>query len=126
MRLPTRQLHDFRQGRSLGTSHQRDDVAIFDVRSHGYYDRGKMRIRNSTRIEPNVLTGQVHLLPKDRKIVLYCTCYREATAVKVARALAEKGISSTAIRGGLEGWKKAALPMEPVPPTDLVTLPKFS
>jgi len=31
----------------------------------------------------------------DRDIVLYCTCYREATAVKVARALADKGIRST-------------------------------
>jgi membrane protein DedA with SNARE-associated domain/rhodanese-related sulfurtransferase len=104
----------------------RDNVAIFDVRSHGYYDKGTMRIRNSTRIEPNMLAGQLDLLPKDRKIVLYCTCYREATSVMVARALAGKGISSAVIRGGLEGWKKASLPLEPVPAADVVTLPKFS
>jgi rhodanese-related sulfurtransferase len=103
-----------------------DNVAIFDVRSHGYYDKGATRIRNSVRIEPNMLTEQLDLLPPDKTVVLYCTCYREATAKLVARRLADKGIRSTVIRGGLEGWKKAALPLEPVPITDVVMLPKFS
>jgi membrane protein DedA with SNARE-associated domain/rhodanese-related sulfurtransferase len=104
----------------------RENVAIFDVRSHGYYDQGTMRIRNSTRLEPNALTEQLKLLPKDREIVLYCTCLREATAVHVARTLAERGIPSAVIRGGLGAWKKAALPLEPVPATDVVMLPKFA
>jgi hypothetical protein len=30
------------------------------------------------------------------------------------------------IKGGLEGWKKASLPLEPVPPGEVVMLPKFS
>ncbi len=104
----------------------RDNVAIFDVRSHGYYDEGTMRIRNSTRLEPNALTGQLRLLPKDKEIVLYCTCLREATAVQVARTLAERGIPSAVIRGGLSAWKKALLPLEPVPASDVVMLPKFA
>lgn len=105
---------------------RRENVAIFDVRSHGYYDEGTMRIRNSKRFEPNALTEQLRLLPKDREIVLYCTCLREATAVQVARTLAERGIPSAVIRGGLSAWKKASLPLEPVPLSDVVLLPKFA
>jgi membrane protein DedA with SNARE-associated domain len=104
----------------------RDNVAIFDVRSHGYYDEGTMRIKDSVRIEPNALSEQLGLLPKDKEIVLYCTCYREATAVRVARTLAERGIPSAVIRGGLTAWKKSSLPLEPVPADDVVMLPKFS
>jgi membrane protein DedA with SNARE-associated domain/rhodanese-related sulfurtransferase len=102
------------------------EVAIFDVRSHGYYDPGTMRIHGSHRLEPNALADHLELLPKHREIVLYCTCVREATAVRVARMLAERGIPSAVLVGGLNAWKKADLPLEPVPATDVVELPKFA
>jgi rhodanese-related sulfurtransferase len=104
----------------------RDNVAIFDVRSHGYYEEGTMRIKESLRLEPNALRDQLALLPKDREIVLYCTCLREATAVRVARTLAERGIPSAVIKGGLNAWKKASLPLEAVPASEVIMLPKFS
>lgn len=104
----------------------RDNVVIYDVRSHGYYDQGTMRIRGSQRLEPNALSEQWKQLPRDREIVIYCTCLREATAVKVARELAEHGIPSAVLEGGLSAWKKASLPLEPVPLDEVVMLPKFS
>ena len=104
----------------------RDDVAIFDVRSHGYYEEGTMRIRNSVRLEPSAIRNRLDLLPKDKEIVLYCTCVREATAVRVARVLAGSGIPSAVIKGGLNAWKKASLPLEPVPSSEVVLLPRFS
>jgi len=48
-------------------------VLIVDVRSHGYYDSGGARIKNSIRIEPNNLEEEVKNLPKDKDIYLYCT-----------------------------------------------------
>ena len=48
-------------------------VQIVDVRSHGYYDSGAARIRNSIRIEPNNLEEEIKHLPKDKDIYLYCT-----------------------------------------------------
>ncbi len=104
----------------------RSNVAIFDVRSHGYYDHGTFRIQGSSRLEPNALGDYIASLPRDREIVLYCTCIREATAVRVARLLAEQGIPSAVIEGGLSAWKKALLPLEPVPADEVVPLPKFS
>lgn len=48
-------------------------VQIIDVRSHGYYDSGAARIKNSIRIEPNNLEEEIKKLPKDKDIYLYCT-----------------------------------------------------
>jgi len=49
------------------------DIVLVDVRSHGYYDSGAMRIRGSLRIEPNDLSRELTHLPKDKDIYLYCT-----------------------------------------------------
>lgn len=48
-------------------------VLLVDVRSHGYYDPGTMRIRGSIRFEPNKLKESLHELPTDKDIYLYCT-----------------------------------------------------
>jgi membrane protein DedA with SNARE-associated domain len=48
-------------------------VQIVDVRSHGYYDSGAARIKNSIRIEPNNLEEEIKGLSKDNDIYLYCT-----------------------------------------------------
>jgi membrane protein DedA with SNARE-associated domain len=48
-------------------------VLIVDVRSHGYYDSGAARIKNSIRIEPNNLEEEIKNLLKDKDIYLYCT-----------------------------------------------------
>jgi membrane protein DedA with SNARE-associated domain len=50
-----------------------DEVLIVDVRSHGYYDSGAARIKNSIRIEPNNLQEEIKHLPREKDIYLYCT-----------------------------------------------------
>lgn len=48
-------------------------VLLVDVRSHGYYDSGATRMKDSIRIEPNNLAVEIIKLPKDKDIYLYCT-----------------------------------------------------
>jgi membrane protein DedA with SNARE-associated domain len=48
-------------------------VLIVDVRSHGYYDSGAARIKDSIRIEPNNLEEEIKNLPAGKDIYLYCT-----------------------------------------------------
>jgi membrane protein DedA with SNARE-associated domain len=48
-------------------------LIVADVRSHGYYDPGAMRIKGSIRLEPNNLLATVKDWPRDRVIYLYCT-----------------------------------------------------
>jgi membrane protein DedA with SNARE-associated domain/rhodanese-related sulfurtransferase len=102
-------------------------LAVFDARSHGYYEKGAMRIAGSARLEPNALTTEAAKLPKDREIVVYCTCIREATSVRVARLLADQhGLHVSIIEGGFSAWKRAGLPVEQVPADEVIPLPTFS
>jgi membrane protein DedA with SNARE-associated domain len=49
------------------------EIVIVDVRSHGYYEPGSARIAGSIRLEPNQLSEELNLLPKDKDIFVYCT-----------------------------------------------------
>jgi membrane protein DedA with SNARE-associated domain/rhodanese-related sulfurtransferase len=101
------------------------DVAIYDVRSHGYYDPRATRIQGSVRLEPNALHQLAEALPTDKPIYLYCSCVREATSARVAQVLLDRGLQTAVIKGGLRAWKKAGLPMEAVPPDQVAPLPLF-
>ncbi|MGI8959712.1 MAG: rhodanese-like domain-containing protein [Bryobacteraceae bacterium] len=102
------------------------DMVVVDVRSHGYYSNKAYRVRGSVRLEPNTLLQQTESLPKDKEIILYCTCHREATSLRVARILQQHGFRSSVMKGGLRAWKRGGFPLETVPPDDVVLLPTFS
>jgi membrane protein DedA with SNARE-associated domain/rhodanese-related sulfurtransferase len=100
-------------------------ATVYDVRSHGYYERGAARIRGSQRLEPNSLDGPTGL-SKTTPLILYCTCVREATSLAVANLLRQQGVECAVLAGGLRAWKKAGLPLEPVPLEEIVALPSFA
>ena len=105
-------------------------VVIADVRSHGYYDAGTKRIKNSIRVEPNRLKEELAALREfmapECDIYLYCSCARDATSVRVAKALEKEDCKTKVIQGGLKAWIKAGGPLEPVPAGDVEHLPSFS
>jgi membrane protein DedA with SNARE-associated domain/rhodanese-related sulfurtransferase len=104
-------------------------VIIADVRSHGYYDPGMQRIKNSIRVEPSRLKEELvalrEFMQPECEIYLYCSCAREATSVRVARMLAQEDCSTKVIQGGMKAWIKAGGPLEPVPAGDVEHLPQF-
>ena len=104
-------------------------VVIADVRSHGYYDPGTVRIKNSIRVEPNRLREELEALREfmapECDIYLYCSCARDATSVRVAKMLEKEDCKTKVIQGGLKAWVKAGGPLEPVPEGDLEHLPSF-
>src|ERR1700733_14884733 len=101
-------------------------ILLADVRSHGYYSPGAVRIPGSIRIEPNNLTAEMTIFTREKDIYLYCTCRKEATSASVAHLLREWGFKAFVIVGGLAAWRKAGNPLETVPETDVVHLPTFS
>src|SRR5271154_2774453 len=100
-----------------------EKIMLADVRSHGYYAAGAMRIRGSIRIEPNNLSAEIKKFPRDRDMYLYCTCRSEATSASVAHLLREQGFKALVIVGGVAAGGKAGEPLEAVPEADLVHLP---
>ena len=107
------------------TAFSGDSAVIYDVRSHGYYDRKATRVKGSRRLEPNALDQSELNFPVDKFVYLYCTCIDDATSARVAQHLLGKGVRTAVIKGGLRAWKKAGLPMEPVPLEEMTELPLF-
>jgi membrane protein DedA with SNARE-associated domain/rhodanese-related sulfurtransferase len=104
-------------------------VVIADVRSHGYYDPGMQRIKNSIRVEPHKLKEELLALREfmvpECEIYLYCSCIRDTTSVRVAHSLAEENCRTKVIEGGIKAWIKAGGALELVPEADLQKLPRF-
>jgi membrane protein DedA with SNARE-associated domain/rhodanese-related sulfurtransferase len=107
-------------------SEEKGNVLLLDVRSHGYYDAGALRIKDSIRLEPNNFAEEIKNLSKSKQIYVYCTCARDATSARVAHLLREQGFDAYVIVGGLGAWRKAKLPLEGIPGSDLIKLPTFS
>ncbi|WP_158942148.1 VTT domain-containing protein [Granulicella sp. S190] len=104
-------------------------VIIADVRSHGYYDPGMQRIKNSIRVEPHRLKEELIALREfmvpECEIYLYCSCLRDTTSVRVAHMLMQENCHTQVITGGMKAWVKAGGDVEMVPATDMQHLPRF-
>lgn len=78
-------------------------------------------VRSSTAraLEPRGIPGALHVpldevakhmrdLPRDREIILYCSCPSEASAARVARVLMKHGFAKVRpLQGGLDAWVAA-------------------
>lgn len=66
-------------------------------------------------LSPDALTSRHVEIPRDRDIVLFCTCPSEATAAKTAMTLHKLGIERVRpLRGGYDEWKRLGFPLEAV------------
>jgi membrane protein DedA with SNARE-associated domain/rhodanese-related sulfurtransferase len=67
------------------------------------------------RLGPDDLKLRRELIPRDRDVVLYCTCPSEETSAKVAMELRRMGVLRVRpLRGGLQGWKDCGFPVDAV------------
>jgi rhodanese-related sulfurtransferase len=70
---------------------------VIDVRRH---DDESDRLEDALRISPDMIPSRVAGFRRDVPIVLACTCTREATSVRVAHWLRDRGFDAYAVRGG--------------------------
>jgi membrane protein DedA with SNARE-associated domain/rhodanese-related sulfurtransferase len=83
-----------------------------------------VRSPTARALEPRWIPGALHVpleavglhighLPKDREIILYCTCPSEASAARVARVLMSHGFKRVRpLFGGLDAWIQAGYAVE--------------
>ena len=85
---------------------------IVDLRHPLDYLPDPRVVPGSVRVSPTDLTAHSSVLPRDRDVILYCTCPSEETSAKVALQLHKLGISRVRpLRGGFEGWRNAGYPL---------------
>jgi len=63
--------------------------------------------------------AHIREMPRDREIILYCSCPNEASAAQVAKLLIDSGfVRVRPLAGGLEAWIAAGLPVEALAAVD--------
>ncbi len=86
---------------------------IVDVRSETARSLEPRRIPGAVHVPVQDMERHIKELPRDREIVLYCTCPNEASAAKVAKVLMSYGFRRVRpLRGGLDAWIAAGYAVE--------------
>jgi membrane protein DedA with SNARE-associated domain/rhodanese-related sulfurtransferase len=85
---------------------------IVDLRHPLDYLPDPRVLPGALRIGPNELKQHSEIIPRDRDVILYCTCPSEETSAKLALQLHKLGIYRVRpLRGGFDGWKNAGYPL---------------
>jgi membrane protein DedA with SNARE-associated domain/rhodanese-related sulfurtransferase len=94
-----------------------EEVYIVDLRHPLELVPDPFKLPGAVHFSPDTLTARQSEIPRDRDVVLYCTCPSEATAAKTAMQLHKLGIERVRpLRGGLDEWKRLGYPMDEIPP----------
>lgn len=89
-----------------------EDILILDVRHALDFEA-----------DPYIIPGALHLpleslkqhpdVPRDREVVLYCTCPNEASSARVAMLLLQHGVMRVRpLAGGFNAWRNHGYPVE--------------
>jgi membrane protein DedA with SNARE-associated domain/rhodanese-related sulfurtransferase len=91
------------------------DPVIVDVRSPTAQLVELRRIPGALHLPAREVGQHLARLPRDRDIVLYCTCPNEASAAQAARLLMNLGYQRVRpLLGGLDAWIDAGYAVEPL------------
>jgi membrane protein DedA with SNARE-associated domain/rhodanese-related sulfurtransferase len=96
---------------------------IVDVRSQTARSLEPRRIPGALHVPLHAVDHHVKDLPRDREIILYCTCPNEASAAQVAKILMNNGFTKVRpLHGGLEAWIAAGYEVEELPAAEAIVV----
>lgn len=90
------------------------DVVVLDVRLPLDLLAKSEIIPGAQRIAPHEVEQNPALIPREKDVVVYCTCPSEKTSRAILhKALALNFSRMKFLKGGLDGWKAQGYPVEP-------------
>jgi len=99
-----------------------EDIVIVDLRHALEFDAEPQTIYGAVHMDPADLEEAVEVIPREREIILFCSCPNEATAAQMALRLRSRGITRIRpLAEGLDGWRKRGFPMQG--PTEALETP---
>ncbi|HEX4784017.1 MAG TPA: rhodanese-like domain-containing protein [Candidatus Sulfotelmatobacter sp.] len=90
------------------------EVLVIDVRQPLDLLGDSVIIPGAQWFAPEEVHANPSLLPKERDLIVYCTCPSDKTSrIILRRALAKGFLRIKLLKGGLDGWRANGFPVEP-------------
>ena len=88
------------------------EMIVVDVRDRIDFDAEPAIIPGALHLTTEELEARHNEIPREREIVLYCTCPSEETSARAALLLRQRGIEKIRpLAGGYHGWRDRGYPM---------------
>lgn len=93
-----------------------EEMQVLDLRARAELEREPFLIPGARPVTLEELEHCEPSLPRDRDIVLYCSCPNEVSSARMAFRLHRKGITRVRpLLGGFDAWRERAYPTEQWP-----------
>jgi membrane protein DedA with SNARE-associated domain/rhodanese-related sulfurtransferase len=90
-----------------------ENPMILDLRSHAALEEDPAIIRGALHMSMDEVDGRLLEIPRDRDVILYCSCPNEVSSARVALLLQRKGFSRVRpLLGGIDAWRERNYPTE--------------
>ena len=103
-------VHELRQKQAAG-----ELLVILDLRSSVELTQDPALIQGAIRFGLDEVENRHHEIPRDREVIVYCSCPNEVSSARVALQLRRKGIERVRpLLGGIDAWREQNFPLEAV------------
>ncbi len=90
-----------------------ESLIILDLRSRAALEEDPALIRGAVHLSMDEVDGHLRETPRDRDIIVYCSCPNEVSAARVALLLQRKGFSRVRpLLGGIDAWRGRNYPTD--------------
>jgi len=90
-----------------------ENPIILDLRSDAELERDPSLIRGARHMTLEEVKLRQHEIPRDRDIVLYCSCPNEVSSARMALLLQRNGVLRVRpLLGGIDAWRERNYPTE--------------
>jgi membrane protein DedA with SNARE-associated domain/rhodanese-related sulfurtransferase len=90
---------------------------IFDLRSSAALEEDPALIQGAIHLNMDEVEQRLNEFPKDRDIIVYCSCPNEVSSARLALRLQRQGFTRVRpLLGGLDAWRELNYPMQPRTP----------
>ena len=94
-----------------------ENPLILDLRPHAELEQDPSLIRGALHMTLEEVERRQQEIPRDRDIILYCSCPNEVSSARAALLLHRRGILRVRpLLGGIDAWRERNYPTEPSKP----------
>ncbi len=99
----------------FGMLERGEPLYLVDLRHPLDYLPDPRTLPGAVVMTPDRLVEMGAMIPRDRDVVLFCTCPNEETAVRMALTIRKMGVSRVRpLLGGFDGWRERGYPLAPI------------